>query len=345
MTILGTFFVFSKFTSVVNSQQEGKTTANVTVSGYLGNINITYNPVNFTAGTGRNPGIVVSKVNNGTSYIIIDMNDSTNIAWDAYMNASNLIPENGVGSFIRPNNMTVWTNCDGGTPLLATNLDYNLIKLCEDIAYNRYFNVSFNLTIPVGQYNNTYYGNLTIYVNSSDSSPGDGSNRTWFGPNNTTVKIIQNIEFWWNANTVNIEFPTMNPNTKSNATNSNHGFPANMTIGDNTNIFVDLYLKGTDLIGLSGQAFDQKYNITIGPYGNLTYSNATNSTVNWPSTIKFLNYSYQAPPNVGDFANWHGVKNYTDVPSFWNISIPISAKQGTYGGEVNAKAVDQGANP
>jgi len=339
--------VFAQYAPVIQG-----TTANVSVSGFLEYINVTYYPVNFTGGgVGRNPGIIVQKY--PQTYLIIDMTDNTNIAWDAYMSASDLIPVNGVGTPISPIRMTVWSDCDGGVQLPATTLNYNLIKLCEDIGFNRNFNLYFNLSIPVGQYNNTYYGNLTIYVNSSDASPGEGSNRTWYGPDNTTVKIIQHIEFWWNAATTPIDFATLTPgigftSPSANATGPSAGFPANMTVGDNTNIYTDIYIKGTDLFGLSGMALGT-FNITIGippSPGNLTYSNATSSAT-WPSTIKFVNYTYQAPGPTyqGDFTNWHHVPNYTDVPSFWNISIPTLAKQGSYGGDVTAKAVDESTAP
>jgi hypothetical protein len=348
--------VFAQYSPVIHG-----TTANVSVSGYLGFINVTYLPVNFTAGVGRNPGTIVAKANI-QPYLTIDMTDQTNIAWDAYMNATNLIPVNGVGTPIVPSRITVWSTCDGGVALPGTSLGNNLIKLCEDITYNRNFDLYFNLSIPVGQYNNTYYGNLTIYVNSSDASPGDGSNRTWFGPNNTTVKVIQHIEFWWNAATTPINFATLSPGIgfcsgmplvcypSANATGPSAGFPANMTVGDNTNIYTDIYIKGNDLIGLSGMALGPpRFDILVGippARGNLTYSNAT-SSANWPATIKFVNYSFQAPgPSYqGDFANWHHVKNYTDVPSFWNISVPNEAKQGSYGGDITAKAVDEGEKP
>lgn len=353
MTVSGGLLIFSKFMSIVSGQVG--TTANVTVSGCLEYLNVSYSPVNFSGDAGVIPGSVVSKVNaNGVGYIIIDMTVNTNIAWDAYMNASDLIPVNGVGARISPKNITVWSQ---GCPieLPATSLDYNLKKLCTEIPYNSNFNLYFNLTLPVGWYNNTYYGNLTIFVNSSHTAGGTCPyNATWNGPNNTTVKIKTNIEFWWNANTVPINFQTLSPGTgfcgplgctpSANAT-INKGFPANMTVGDNTNIYTDIYMMGTDLT-CNGPGGDQCWgppiwNISIGPTGNLTYSNATTNTT-WPSKIKFVNYSYQAPPYLGDFLNWHHVKNYTDVPSFWNISIPSNTKQGSYGGGITAKAVDEG---
>jgi hypothetical protein len=349
--------IFFKFTSIVNSQtaQSAPTTANVTVSGCLDQINITYYPVNFTLGTGRLPGITVSKTNI-QPYLMVDMTINTNINWDAFINASNLLPVNGVGSPIYPNNITVWTNdCGGGTPssLPATTLDYNLKRLCSEIPSNSGFNLYFNLSIPIAQYNNTYFGNITIYVNSTHSTGSTCPyNVTWFGPNNSTVSIITSLEFYWDSSTVPIMFQTLSPGVgftspSANATypsGTQGGFPANMTIGRNTNIYTDIYIKGTDLIGYSGEAFNQHYNITIGPNGNLTYSNATSNTT-WPSYIKHVNYSFYAPPYVGDFWNWRVVRNNTNVTSFWNISVPSLAKQGNYGGGITATAVDQGSIP
>ena len=349
--------IFSKFTSIVNSQtsQDRPTTANVTVAGCLENINVTYYPVNFTLGSGRIPGWTVSKVNI-QPYLIIDMTINTNINYDTWINASNLLPVNGIGSPIYPNNITVWTNdCGGGTPasLSITTLDYNIKKLCSETPYNGGFNLYFNLSIPIAQYNNTYFGNIMIFVNSTHSAGGTCPyNVTWFGPNNSTISIITNLEFNWDNSTVPIMFQTLSPGVgftspSANATlpdGTKGGFPSNMTIGRNTNIYTDIYIQGTDLIGYSGQAAIDKYNISIGPNGNLTFSNATSNT-NWPSFIKHVNYSYYAPPYVGDFWNWRGVKNNTNVTSFWNISIPATAKQGSYGGGITAKAVDQGTIP
>jgi hypothetical protein len=343
--------------SVVKSDiQSGQTTANVTISGYLDYINVTNNPVNFTLGA-RNPGNTYPK-SNGPNYITIKMGANNNIIWDAYMNASDLIPVGGIGGNMQPNLLTVSSDCDGGTALPNTTLNYGLIKICSNIGYERFINVTFYLTVPVGRYNNTYNGNLWVYVNSSASTI-TGDNRTWPGPGNTTITIGTNIEFSFDGNTVPITFPTMSPGTSSNASTPGlcgglptcGGFPTNMTLGANTNVLTDIYFKGTDLIGLSGQALGPPiYNISIGPYGNLTYSNATNVKY-WSNGTRYLNYSFQVPvPGVyqGDFPNWYKIQNNTNVTSFWNISIPggiNGAKQGSYGGNVIAQAFLSGKNP
>jgi len=350
-------------TSVAAQEAARGTTANVTVSGNLDNIEILCNPVNFTAGVGRPPGTEVHKYNAcgpDHKYITISMGENTNIAWDLYINASDLISDSGNGAVITPSQMTVWSSCAGGTPLSKTPLDYGLIEICTGIDRDASVDVYFNLTIPVGQYNDTYDGNLWIYVDSPLASPGEGSNRTWYGPENTTVTVIPYIEFWWDTDTVPIDFTVLTPGIgfggipSANATNPdigpNGGFPANMTNGDNTNIYIDIYIMGTDLECLNPadacwSTPSGIFNISIGSNGNLTYSNAT-SIITWPDKgIKFVDYSYQAPPYAGDFANWQGVPNYTDVPSFWNISIPVFTEQGSYGGEITAKAVDQGTAP
>jgi len=354
------FFRFSSIESVTAQATpvvEG-TTANVTVSGYLEYINVWCAPVNFTAGEGRQPGREVPKVNAcNQGWITINMTENTNVDWNVSMNASDLISVSGNGAPIPPSQMEVWSDCAGGTPLLPTTLDYGLIQICTDIARDASVDVFFNLTIPIAQYNDTYDGDIWIHVNSSLAQPGEGSNRTWYGPDNTTVTIIQYIEFWWNTGTTPIDFATLTPGTSAIATDPsigpNGGFPSNMTNGDNTNIFIDIYILGTDLECLNDYDACWNsplltppgiYNISIGPNGNLTYSNAT-SAATWPDIIKFVNYSYQAPPYEGDFENWHHVPNYTDVSSFWNISIPSNAEQGSYGGDITAKAVDEGTAP
>jgi len=334
------------------------TTANVTISGYLEYINVMCNPVNFTAGNGRQPGREVEKINAcDQGYITISMSESTNIAWDVYINASDLISASGYGTNIPPSQMEVWTvGCS--LELQPANLDYGLTKICTNIARDSSIDVYFNLTIPIGQYNDTYDGDFWIYVNSTYASPGEGSNRTWYGPDNTTVTIIPYVEFWWNPATIPIDFTALTPGTgfggtpSANATKPavgpNGGFPANMTNGDNTNIYIDIYIMGTDLT-CNGPPADACwgppiFNISVGQNGNLTYSNAS-SDVTWPDAIKFVDYSYQAPPYQGDFVNWNHVPNYTDVSSFWNISIHPDTLQGSYGGDITAKAVDQGEAP
>jgi hypothetical protein len=357
MIILGSFFILSNFTKV-NSLSSGDvpTTANVSVRGCLGIINLTYYPVNFTTGGGFSPGGFPVAKNNTKTYIIINMSINNNIAWDVFMNASNLIPLSGVGAPISPQNIMVSSPCNGtvdaalNPAMQNTTLDYTLKRLCSETQYNKNISVYFYLTIPVGQSNDTYFGNLTVYVNSTHSSTPECNNRTWDAPNNTTVLVHTNIDFLWDTSTTNIDFLTLSPGTgfgtpSANAT-FNKGFPANMTIGKNTNIRTDLYIKGTDLIGLTGQALAELYNISIGPTGNLTYSNATSNST-WPDRIKFINYSYQTPGPIyqGDFWNWGNVRNSTNTTSFWNISIPNDARQGNYGGGITATAIEKGAMP
>lgn len=351
---LGTFIllslsILSNFKSVFAQYQPsiGGTTANVSVLGYLENILVWHNPVNFSTPAGRSPGAEWPKVNaDGVGYIIINMSDNTNIIWDLYMNASDLLAVSGGGQMINPSQMEVWGYC-GGSPLSPIALGNDLTQLCNDLSRYASANISFNLTIPVAQYNDTYNGDLWIYVNSSAALPGEGSNRTWYGPGNTTVIVHQYIEFLWNTNTTPIDFATLSPGILANATIPNGligGFPANLTNGG-SNIYIDIYIMGTDLECLNpADACWGTYNISIGLDGNLTYSNATSNTT-WPDTIKFTDYSYQTPPYEGDFANWNRVPNYTDVSSFWNISIPTTAQQGSYGGDITAKAVDKGTAP
>ena len=368
---LGTFIVFSLFilSNLVSvfaqyTPEVTGTTANVSVSGYLENILVWHHPVNFSTTTGRQPGAEWPKVNaDGVGYITINMSDNTNIIWNVYMNASDLISVSGDGTPMVPSEspMEIWTDFSGCTlENNPANLTYGLIEICTDLDRSDSIKVYFNLTIPVAQYNDTYYGDLWIYVNSTYDPPGEENDRAWYGDDSTTITIHKYIEFWWNLSTVNIDFATLTPGTgfggipSANATGPDAGFPAKMTNGDGTNIFIDIYMLGTDLKCLNDAdacwttPLVDIYNISIGWDGNLTYSNATNtSTLTWTDNIfKYVDYDFQAPPNLGDFANWHLVPNYTNqIPVYWNISIPTDTEQGTYGGEITATAVDVGEAP
>jgi len=312
------------------------TTANVTVYGQLGDITVYFNPVNFTySDVGEAPGATYPKVNaGGVEYIRVNLTANNNMEWDIYMNASDLT--DGAGHTIPVQNISVNSTCAGqkGTPSLIT-LSNQLQIICgdpmgddSDIDLHAYADIYFYLFIPAGQYNNTYNGNLWIYVNHTGTDPV-GDNRTWYGPNNITVKVKQFIEIVWSL--VPIEFGSMAPQAKSNATN-NKGFPANVTNTAVTNVFIDLYINGTNLV--SGANF-------IG-VGNVSYSNAT-SLATWPSSIKDLSLSF---PAVGTtFNNWKHIKNNTDTLSYWNISIPTAQPGGVYEGTVNAKATEEGQDP
>jgi len=311
--------------------------ANVTVYGQLGNITVYFNPVNFTSSdVGEAPGGTYPKVNaSGVGYIRVNLTENNNMVWDLYMNASDLTD----GTHTIPaENISVNSTCSGQKtpPVSLITLSNNLKPICweydtptsSDIQPHAYTDIYFYLYIPAGQYNNTYNGNIWIYVNHTGTDP-TGDNRTWYGPSNTTVKVKQFIEIVWSL--VPIEFGSMAPQTKSNATN-NKGFPANVTNTAVTNVFIDLYINGTNLV--SGANF-------IG-VGNVSYSNAT-SLATWPSSIKDLSLSF---PAVGTtFNNWKHIKNNTDTLSYWNISIPTAQPGGVYEGTVNAKATEEGQDP
>lgn len=311
------------------------TTANVTVYGALGDITVYFNPVNFTSSdVGEAPGATYSKVNaGGVGYIRVNMTANNNMEWDIYMNASDLSD----GTYTIPaENITVNSTCNVKSPPVSLiSLSNQLKPICyeddapeSDIQPHDYTDIYFYLYVPAGQYNNTYFGDIWIYVNHTGTDP-TGDNRTWYGPNNVTIKIKQFIEIMWSL--VPISFGSMAPNTKSNATD-NTGFPANVTNTAVTNVFIDLYLNGTDLV--SGANY-------IG-VDNVSYSNAT-SEANWPDSIKDLTLSF---PGVGNtFDNWQHVKNDTDLLSWWNISIPLAQPGGVYNGSVNAKAVEEGQTP
>lgn len=316
------------------------TTANVTVYGTLGDIEVYFNPVNFTSSdVGEAPGSTYKKVNaGGVGYIRVNMSANNNMEWDIYINASDL--SDGAGNTIPVENISVNSTCNvKSTPVTLIPLSTNLKHICyetdtpeSDIQPHAYADIEFYLYVPAGQYNNTYFGNIWIYVNHTGTDP-TGDNRTWYGPNNITIKVKQFIEITWSL--VPIQFPSLAPNTKSNATD-NEGFPANVTNTAVTNVFIDLYLNGTNLDCLSGGCSIGTDYIGV---GNVSYSNAT-SLATWPDNIKDLALLFPSQGNT--FDNWQHVKNNTDIFNYWNISIPQAQPGGDYGGYVNAKAVEEG---
>jgi len=150
-----------------------------------------------------------------------------------------------------------------------------------------------------------------------------------------------------------IDFATVSPGFMANA-RLNLGWPTNITVAALTNVYVDLYINGSDLQGLSGAAAGPPP--VIIESGNITYANSThnnyNSTGPQPPGSEYwhtLNNQRPGSSTRGDFTNWGMVPNRTDVYGYWNITIPILLPGGTpggqYGGDVVATAVDAGTSP
>jgi hypothetical protein len=293
---------------------------------------------------------------------MIDLSDENNVVWDILMNASDMVDVDGLGYSIPADKIYVNSSCGDGTGLtVLTPLSHDLQYICTDIPYNQWANVSFWLEVPPGQYNSTYYGNITIFVNSTEAQI-EPFNKTWFGPDNTTVMIERFIEISWSGTP--IDFETVGPGMTSNATN-NHGWPSNITSSTVTNIFIELYLNGTDFMNVSSVApwnpdFCSDSTCKFESQ-NTTYSNAT-VEVEWPDSLLGLSESFYWPPvgYRGDFPNWgcnstlcaganltfpnatspDGIKNI-----WWNVSIPPGMPAGNYSATVWAKAVDIGEQP
>jgi hypothetical protein len=316
--------------------QTAGTTANVTVYGKLGNVTVYFNPVNYTpsGSEGIAPGSFYPKVDaGGVGYIRINLTADNNMAWNIFMNATEL--SDGAGHTIPVNAVQVNSSCDGN-PSSLQSLSNGFVDVCSenqgtpnDIEPHESADVYFWLNLPAGQYNATYSGHLWIYINHTGTDPA-GDNRTWYGPYNITVTVSKTIDLIWSL--VPINFGSMAPGSSSNATD-NQGFPTNITSTAVTNVFIDLYINGTNLV----EQIDPTKIIGV---GNISYSNATQLS-QWPSSIKDLDINFPA----STFGNWEHVGNATHTYSYWNITIPVAQPGGVYGGNVYAKAVEEGENP
>jgi len=339
------------------------TTANVSISGWVGKIIVLHNPVDFTpSGTdGLQPATDdnIKQDADALPYITVNTSGTTNINWGLSINASYLVDDRG--NLINPANITVNTTCAGDIASPADiRLSTDLQTLCtwdsanpESLTKTDSTDVYFYLDIPAGQYNNTYNATFWLYVNSSDSYAND----TWVGTWNITMKVRRYIEIAWSH--VPITFSTMSPGTSSNATKGlKAGWPGNVTNGAATNIYLDLYINATNLIATSGDALtawggNEAEILTT----NITYSNATDEFARAPEDLhllqKDLPTSSECVETAMLTANWCGIHfkdketymNNTDFLNWWNITIDQTQYQGTYRGDVNAKAVDAGYDP
>ncbi len=336
--IICTIFVLFHSMTNVTGQEEQNTTVNITIRGNFDKLIVDYFPVNFTIDPGLAPGID-NYPKQGTPYLKVSAGPTTNVRWNVSINASDMT--DGLGHFIPVEEINVNYSCNTDDSTFdfpdLSKLSSSLYNFCMDtvlgktgLAYDGYALIYFFLDVPKGQYNSTYYGDIWIDAISLEAQIGYNNN-TWYGPGNTTATIKKLIEIKWTLTP--ISFGTVNPGYKVNAT-KNQGWPTNITIGSATNVPVDLYVNGTDLIGSS---------MNIDSH-NITYSNATSET-DWPFPhVHLLNNTLPDDSTGGDFSNWGSIQNNTDVFSFWEMDVP-NVPGGDYLGSLIAKAVDAGNDP
>jgi len=358
----------------VKAQVEQPATANVTILGVIGDINISHYPVNFTlegVGGGLAPATDDNPKANGPApyiyppdhgFITISANTSTNVPYNISINATNMTDD--LGNIIPVYEIKFNSTCNDTLTELIGDLQF----VCQtdgipiEVPADENVNISFYLDVPAGQYNNTYDGEFWIYAHSYKADPNN-NNRTWHGINlgpgegNTTAAIKTIIDITWKLKP--ISFGTLIPGAESNAT-GNAGFPTNISSTPVTNVYIDLYLNGTDLFKQGDPTH------FIGP-GNITYSNATDADADaepetWPDGIKPLPRSFVSETwrgtrygqNYvwgGDFPNFGLIPNNSFILSWWNIIIPLElivgepTPGGDYVGDLYAKAVDAGYSP
>ncbi|MDI6826296.1 MAG: hypothetical protein QMD36_03860 [Candidatus Aenigmarchaeota archaeon] len=338
------FLLYHSITTTAQVPGAAQTTANVTVLGNLDNLIVTYFPVNFTVGDGVAPGTDNNPKQNNP-FLNVTTGVNTNVNYNISINAT--IMSDGIHS-IPVNEIKVnYTCCDGGCTDYPTliELSNSLQSLCQNLQPRGYARIYFYLDVPAGQYNNTYNGDIWIYAYSALAASGL-NNQTWYGPNNTTATVKKRIGIVWTLSP--IDFAAVSPGSPANAT-LNTGWPTNITVAAATNVYVDMYINGTDLSCLSGACLGPP--LTIIESWNITYANSThnnyNSTGPQPPGSEYwhvLNNTRPATSTRGDFANWGMIPNRTDVYSYWNISVPV-VPGGRYGGDVVATAVDAGTSP
>jgi len=316
-----------KFTDfvLVKAEEFQRTTANVSVKGYLDKL-IVYNfPVNFTVGENGMPGDTYPHLSNQNTTLYVTTGPSTNVYWNISVNGSDMVNE--LGNRIPVENIsfnsTRWT----GNPRPLSNQPQ---EVGLDIPATGSEQIYFYLYIPVGQANGTYKGNIWIYAWSYEAADGDNNN-TWTGLDNTTVKVAVTYGLEWTLKP--IDFGLLSPGVIGAKALDNFGWPTNITVVDNTNVPVDLYINGTDLVNTSeisviGSKNITYYNVSI-PFTYTTDPDLSQSYVHTLNNTR--EYTY------GDFANWGRIPNNTDVYSYWNISLAIPGLKGAYYGNVTAR--------
>ncbi len=187
------------------------------------------------------------------------------------------------------------------------------------------------MTIPVGARPGTYNGTIWIYAwaNGADES---NNNRTWTGLDNTTVTVAVAYGIQWELKPIG--FGVLNPGTVGAKAIDNAGWPTNITVERNTNIYVDLYVNGTDLHNISEMP-------VIGS-DNITYYNYTTQYDLPPDLSSSVTQTLEnLRPTVPDFDNWVAIGNSTDLFTYWNISIP-NVPGGEYYGNVTGRIFPTG---
>jgi len=348
--LTGFSLAFKYFDLKLVGAQEGlvPTTANVTVLGSVGQLKVVFFPINFTdylSTEGDRPAKTWPKYNNTptdpSGFIKVSILGG-NVPWQLYVNGSDL---SDTGNRKIPvNNISFSSNCNGTKLASNDTLSYSLKPVCtgssNSISKLNSTDVYFYLYVPDGQYNNTYTGNLWLYINASS---GANDNNTWIGLNNFTVKVRRYMEWQWTWTPISFgSTAPANPYAYYNATcgtgGRGCGWPANASIGFATNIYTDFYINGTDLASGGDTILAN----------NITYSNATQVDSNFYPTnwnyFHVLNYNRPSSP-IPDFANWRNVTNNTNILTWWNISIIGGQPGGIYTGNVVGRLYDVGQNP
>jgi len=364
---------------IVEAQYPGVTgtTANVTISGYLDTINVHCIPVSFseTKPVFSDSGSYEKDAECGNNTITIDPADNTNEYWNLYMNATDLTDGEGhwinisyylnhpdYGAILQVNT-TCGDNSGGmGSPTGYITLGYELKPICG-LAGNRFGPIQnpaieFNITIPSGTYNATYTGDFCIFINKTGVDAVN--NQTWcgittVGSDQMNVTISKTREIAWTLNPITFG-ESQSPSLEYYNASDWLGFPTNITSGLKTNIFVDLYINGTDLVKLG--VHDPLF-INVITSHNVTYSNSTDPTrtritnkepVVWPpADTKELEHNLPDVSTHGDFTTWTMIENNTHVYGYWNMTVPVlsplTIAPGTYVANITAKITDVGEDP
>jgi len=325
---LASFSIFFKLTDfvLVGAQLENirGTTANVTIKGVLDNIVVEEYPVNFSFLNGNAPGFG-NYTKQNLPYLNISLGPLTNVRWNISINGTNMVNENG--NIITVENI-FFNTTNHPDALSLSNIHQELEYEIEPHDFRLIY---FYLTIPVGAANGTYYGDIWVYVWSNEASE-DSNNKTWSGLSNTTVTVKIAIGIDWSLKP--IDFGILNPGVIGAKALDNYGWPTNITVDRNTNVPVDLYINGTDLVDESGVPSIGSKNIT---YYNYTHNQYDLIPLLSDSVTHTLNNTRPASSTHGDFENWGAIPNSTDVFSYWNISLAIPGLKGSYYGNVTAR--------
>jgi hypothetical protein len=393
LTVVLSYFFYSGVNAQIPISRSS--TANVTIMGHVGYLIVNYTPVNFTPpqggsdnglqpGTNNNPKFAQTYLRSlDKPFVRVTTNDSTNVDWCLYINGTDLNGTlNPLYQYIPVNNVSFNSTCNGtiSSPAPIKRLSYDLQVVCcgvNDLNPRKSTDIYFYIDIPAGWYNTTYDGGFWLFANGTSNPAEDNS--TWYGTRgiapgqgNLSATVRQYIEY--SLGWVPVIFGTLTPGSISNATSTPvpQGFPSNVTIGRGTNIYVDLYVNGTNMNGTSGAAATGWNNAPSQINASqIMYSNATLKGIdlvtgafykrlNWlrPTTTDCLG-QLTGPLNGNWCGNYYksnglpmnGSVNPADITSFWNITIPQAAlggeplPAGNYGGNISFKVVRSGRDP